>query len=87
MADCVNIYNVQYAIRFHDSLEVPDTHETLKRLRDLDTLDYLRLGLALYNPRYLRTAVAQILVLFALELNIRIYLNAETIFELINKEK
>ena len=73
------------AICYHD---VPDHKlqspgEMLLRLKDLDTLDYLRLGFGAYNPSILRTSEAGKLVRFSLELNIYLYLQPDTIFTLI----
>lgn len=76
------------AIRYHDvpDRKCPEAGGTLPRLKDLDTLDYLRLGFGEYDPGILRTAEAGRLVLFALELNICMYLRPDTIHKIIQEQ-
>lgn len=76
------------AIRYHD---IPDKNHPhpgrmLLRLKDLDTLDYLRLGFGMYNPGILRTLEAAKMVRFSLELNIYLYLQPDTIFKLTQEQ-
>ena len=75
------------AIRYHDvpDHKLPAMSNTLLRLKDLDTLDYLRLGFGIYDPSILRTSEAGKLVRFALELNIRLYLQPDAILTFIQE--
>jgi hypothetical protein len=79
---------LQDSIRYHDA---PDgnllcRNQTLRRLKDLDTLDYLRLGFGEYDPDILRGSEAKKMVQFALELNIRCFLEPNTILNLIKEQ-
>ncbi len=81
----VNIKELENIIRLHD---VPDTKlrhksQAILRMKDLDTLDYLRLGFGDYDPGFLRTKEASSLIGFALELNMHCYLDPQTILKLI----
>jgi len=87
-AECIHWEKLVNAIRFHDS---PGTGlstgwDILQRLRDVDTLDYLRLGFGGYRPEFLRTAQARELVRFSLELNMYTYLDADWILKLVGGE-
>lgn len=74
------------AIKFHDVPKEFVGGDTLQQLKDLDTLDYLRLGFGEYNPKFLRTTEAKKLIRFALELNIYSYIDCDVILNLISEE-
>ena len=83
-AECIHQDKLIHAIRFHDAPEMVVTCDILQALKDVDTLDYLRLGFGEYNPNYLRTEEAKKMILFSLELNIYTYLDADMILKLIS---
>ncbi len=73
------------AIRFHDVPKEFSGRDTLQQLKDIDTLDYLRLGFGKYNFGFLRTTEAKKMIRFALELNIYNYINGNLILDLIGE--
>lgn len=75
-----------HAIRFHDAAEIFSQDKTLRNLKDVDTLDYLRLGFGEYNPEFLREEESKKLILFSLELNIYTFIDANMILKLVNEE-
>lgn len=82
----INLERLRYAIRVHDAPEHSTREDAiLQRLRDVDTLDYLRLGFGQYDPELLRTEEAKKMIRFALELNIYSYFNYDTIMDLISE--
>lgn len=84
--ECIHWERLISAIRFHDVPKEFVGWDTLQQLKDIDTLDYIRLGFGDYNPKFLRTAEAQKLICFALELNIYSYIDHNVILDLINEE-
>ena len=75
-----------HAIRFHDAPEIFSQDKTLRNLKDVDTLDYLRLGFGEYNPEFLREEESKKLILFSLELNIYTFIDANMILKLVSEE-
>ena len=73
------------ALAKHDDKPLPADEDNafLTWVRDIDSLDYLRLGISQFSTRYLRTNVAQTMIRLSLELNIYMYLDDQFIINLI----
>lgn len=82
----VLIEDLKYCIRFHDLKENITDSFLLRALRDMDTLDYLRLGWGNFNPNYLRNKESRQLVQFAIELNIYCYFDTNFVTKLLSEE-
>lgn len=82
----VLIEDLKNCIRFHDLKEDISDNFLLQALRDMDTLDYLRLGWGNFNPNYLRNRESKQLVQFAIELNIYCYFDPEFILKQLSEE-
>ena len=80
------IDDLKNSIRFHDLKEDASDSFLLQALRDMDTLDYLRLGWGKFNPNFLRNKESKQLVQFALELNIYCYFDTNYIMKLLSEE-
>lgn len=65
------------ALAKHDDSELPSDRNNrfLIWLRDIDSLDYLRLGMGRYTTRFLKTDAAKSLVKCVTELNIEMFLD------------
>ena len=74
------------SIRFHDSPETPFDSWYLRVLRDMDTLDYLRLGFGDFDHRFLHTETAKKMIQFSIELNIYCYFDPNWILKLVSEE-
>lgn len=73
-------------IRFHDLRENPTDSFLLRALRDMDTLDYVRLGWGSFNPNYLCTKESRQLIQLSIELNIYCYFDQNLILKLVSEE-
>ena len=75
--DTVRMEQLKEALAKHDDRAEPndDKNPFLLWLRDIDSLDYLRLGMGEYTTRYLKTKVAKALVTCVTELNVLMYLD------------
>jgi hypothetical protein len=82
----VLLEELKNCIRFHDLKEAPSDSFLLQALRDMDTLDYLRLGWGDFNPNYLQNKESKKLVQFAIELNIYCYFDSYFILKLLSEE-
>lgn len=82
----VLLEELKNCIRFHDLKEAPSDSFLLQALRDMDTLDYLRLGWRDFNPNYLQNKESKKLVQFAIELNIYCYFDSYFILKLLSEE-
>ena len=71
------------ALARHDDRKVDDLNPFLIWLRDIDSLDYIRLGLGYFRTKYLKTAAAKAMVRFSMELNITMYSDDQFIDKLI----
>lgn len=71
------------ALARHDDRKVDDINPFLTWLRDIDSLDYIRLGLGYFRTQYLKTAAAKAMIRFSMELNITMYLDDQFIDKLI----
>lgn len=80
--EMVNQAALEEAIRNHDQRDCSGEPHLSVLLKDLDSLDYLRLGFGFYQPSYLRTKTARRLIQFALEMNIYVYLQPDEILKL-----
>lgn len=84
-ADEVHLWHLKDALAKHDDKPQPadDDNVFLTWVRDLDSLDYLRLGISRFSTRYLKTNVAKTMIRLSLELNICMYLDDQFIVNLI----
>jgi hypothetical protein len=82
----VLLEDLKNCIRFHDLKEAPSDSFLLQALKDMDTLDYLRLGWGDFNPNYLRNKEAKQLVQFAIELNIYCYFDPYFVLKMLSEE-
>ena len=80
--EMVNRAALEGAIRDHDRQDRSGEPYLSVLLKDLDSLDYLRLGFGYYQPSYLRTENARRMIQFALEMNIHVYLQPDEMLEL-----
>ena len=72
--DKKEIEKIKEAICHHtDNKKI--NNEYLINLRDVDSLDYMRLGFSRYDPSHLKTKEAKELIRCTMELNIQLYLN------------
>lgn len=88
--DVVHMEQLKEAVSKHDDYEltVDDDNSFLIWLRDIDSLDYLRLGMGQYTTKYLKTNIAKTLVKCSIELNIMMYLdNHQYIYKLVREVK
>lgn len=83
--DTIHRSKLKDAVSKHDYHLVNDDNAFLIWLRDIDSLDYLRLGIGKYETRYLKTNAAKRMVRFAIELNVLMYLDAQFIDKLIRR--
>ena len=83
--DDVYFLELKDALAKHDEKPVPSDKDNvfLTWVRDIDSLDYLRLGIAKFNTQYLETNVAKTMIRFSLELNILMYLDNKFIENLV----
>ena len=83
--DDVHLWHLKDALAKHDDKPLPADEDNafLTWVRDIDSLDYLRLGISQFSTRYLRTNVAQTMIRLSLELNIYMYLDDQFIINLI----
>lgn len=84
-SDTVHMWHLKDALEKHDDkLHSADEENVfLTWVRDLDSLDYLRLGISQFSTQYLKTNVAKTMVRLSLELNIYMYLDDQFIINLI----
>lgn len=84
-SDTVHMWHLRDALEKHDDRPHPADEENifLTWVRDLDSLDYLRLGISQFSTWYLKTNVAKTMVRLSLELNIYMYLDDQFIINLI----
>ena len=88
--DIVHMEQLKEALARHDDHAEPndDNNAFLIWLRDIDSLDYLRLGMGEYTTQYLKTNVAKVLIKCVTELNILMYLdNHQFIYKLVHEVK
>ena len=83
--DEVHLWHLKDALSKHDDKPMPADEDNifLTWVRDIDSLDYLRLGISQFSTRYLRTNVARTMIRLSLELNIYMYLDDQFIINLI----
>lgn len=83
--DELYIWHIKDALIKHNDKPIPTDEDNIFLIwvRDIDALDYLRLGIAQFKPQYLRTDVARTMIRFSLELNICMYLEEKFIYNLI----
>lgn len=80
------INELENCIRFHDMKERSTDTFLLRALRDMDTLDYLRLGWGSFNPDYLRLNESMQMVQLSVELNIYCYFDPNFILKIVSEE-
>lgn len=86
--DVVHMEQLKEALAKHDDRSLPsdDNNTFLVWLRDIDSLDYLRLGMGQYTTQYLKTNIAKTLIKCVTELNILMYLgNHQFIYNLVHE--
>ena len=83
--DILNHLNHKILVQIAQLIELHDVRNSLLKylnissmdllvlLRDIDSLDYLRLGLNVFNPAYINTPDAKLLIRTSLELNILLF--------------
>lgn len=83
--DDVHLWNIKDALAKHDDSPLPSDEDNLFLIwiRDIDSLDYLRLGIPQFNAKYLKTDIARSMIRFSLELNIFVFLDVQFIPRLI----
>lgn len=86
--DDIYLWHLKDALAKHDDKPLPSDEDNiiLIWLRDLDSLDYLRLGLSKFSSRYLKTNVAKDMIRFSIELNIYFYLDDRFMINLVKGE-
>ncbi len=87
--DVVRMKQLKEALAKHDdrALAADNDNAFLIWLRDIDSLDYLRLGMGQYTTEYLKTNIAKTLVKCVTELNILMYLDDQFINKLVHEVK
>lgn len=75
--DDIHLWHIKDALAKHDDRPTPSDEDNsfLIWVRDIDSLDYLRLGLAQFNAGYLKNPIAKTMIRLSLELNILMYLD------------
>ncbi len=81
--DAVHLAALKEAIEKHDDKHVKTNNPFLIWLRDIDSLDYIRLGIGIYDTTHLKTDLAKSLVRLAIELNIHMYIDEHFIISMI----
>ena len=84
-SDEIHLWNLKDALLKHDDKPVPadENNVFLTWVRDIDSLDYLRLGISRFSTKYLSTNIAKTMIRFSVELNILMYIDNQFIFNLI----
>ncbi len=82
--DDIHLLHLKNALAKHDAVPTVSDEDNpfLIWVRDIDSLDYLRLGLAQFNAEYLKTPIAKTMIRLSIELNILMYLDDRFILNL-----
>ncbi len=85
-ADEVNLELMKDAMAKHEDEPLPSDEDNsfLIWLRDIDSLDYMRLGIAKFNPRFLHCDMIKTMIRFALELNILVNSDSRFVYNVIS---
>ena len=82
----VDFETIVYVIKNHDRDISQNSLRCLSMLKDVDALDYLRLGLYKFCPDILRNKESISLIRFAIELNFLMFLDRNTIAKIVEGE-